>query len=173
MTEQLSNCCNAPVKVRGSHETTRWFECTKCGFSCNATTDTANLAQCVCGRQAQWGSCDGKHWVTCPNYSCNALTPRFTTQALANAAWNRMVVGPETCEQFNARMEPLRKAAGIGPLMVEPYSSDARNLLSALADELQRSINLLPSSADNLTFHPTTMAICVVRDTIRTVLTKP
>src|SRR6185436_6767170 len=126
MTEQLSNCCNAPVKVCGSHETTRWFECTKCGFSCNATTDTAKLAKCMCGNEPQWGNADGKHWVKCPNYDCHALTPRFSAQVLADAAWNRMMGGSDIVESFRSALTPLANPP------------DARNLLSALADELLR-----------------------------------
>jgi len=188
MTEQLSNCCNAPVRVRGSHETTRWFECTKCGFSCNATTYTAKLAKCMCGNEPQWGNADGKHWVKCPNYDCHALTPRFSAQFLADAAWNRMMgepwkgistpKGSEDCfkailPNIDDRLEQLANDAETMLKEAQKQfaiskNDSARNLLSAVADELQDIVSYGSSPKGSAW-----ILICAVRDAIRAVLDKP
>ncbi len=93
------------------------------------------LAKCVCGYQPQWGEANGKNWVKCSNYYCEALTPRFSSQILAITAWNRMMDSAIPAEW---QSEPLDcfKANQCGP---------ARALLSALADELLVEAAIEPS----------------------------
>lgn len=128
------------------------------------STDTAKLAKCVC-RYSDVLQSSPRGNLTCVVYcsNCGAKTPPFMSQSLADAAWNRMMAVPETCEQFNARMEPLRAAAGIStPTGSEDWAKDfqcetACKLLSALADELMRR-----SAFESITFTGVNKAIRAV-----------
>ena len=71
------------------------------------TEDTVKLVKCACGGSAYREQPVDKapFYVRC--YKCSAMTPAFTTQALADAAWTRMMTTEATEPQFQQAMEKV------------------------------------------------------------------
>jgi hypothetical protein len=114
------------------------------------TPDTVNLAKCMCGvghGNRHLVGC-GKSIVECS--FCDAQTPMMKSQALADAAWSRMMGDSEACKAFVTDVEKV----------VSTY--DSRNLLSALADELDRRGKVAPVSDYRTALHSVAYSIRAV-----------
>jgi hypothetical protein len=129
---------------------------------------TPELAKCECGQPGFPKTYNDYHWVACG--WCSAKTPTFTTPQLAAAAWNRMMIEP--LHEIATRCGPHEGAANLmekQDVWADMRHSDARTLLSALADELtNRADALMKVNEDS----PVPMAALAVSVAIDKVLAK-
>lgn len=99
--------------------------------------ESAALAKCACGTTPSQWKYFGVYHVSC--CICHAATPDYKNQALAAAAWNRMMVEP--LSETAARIMKGVPAEAWKP------TDDARHLLSALADELVKREQYIVAAA--------------------------